>query len=209
MKKQDEIKVPSLKYYVETIQDVNGPKMVAMPLDDYHYQTYHKVYHERFTTETCISYLTRLFAPNRRKKTLGKHLGKNDAFCLSACLMNVIALTYSGEHSVQLIYNDEKKTKIPTFYSSLSMAVVDLKPWVDYFLQINTKYVVNHWHVSSKPLNRREILVKAEKHRVNKKFVSNIDIIKNIKKQLISAQSGLQEFSAEHDLPERGTGNIP
>lgn len=180
-----------------------------MPLDDYRYEEYYKEYQERFTTDKCLDFLKRLFAPNRAKKTIRDDLNDKTAFFLRVCLKKVIAITYSGDHKVQLIYDDDKNTKIPTFYTSLSMAVKDLEQWVDYFFQINTKYVVNHWFVSSKRLNRKDILVNTERHRVNKKFITNIDLIKKIKEQLISAHIGLQGISAEHDRPERGTGNIP
>ncbi len=180
-----------------------------MPLDDYRYQEYYKEYNEKFPTEKCINFLKRLFAPNRAKKTIRNDINDKNVFYLRVCLKDVIAFIYNGDHKVQLIYDDDIQTKIPTFYTSLSMAAEDLKPWVDYFLQINTKYIVNHWFVLSKQLNRKEIVVKNKRHRVNKKFVSNIDLIKKIKEQLISAHCGIQGISAEHDRPERGTGNIP
>ena len=210
MGKKSAIKTLRLTYYVETFKGIHGTSIVAMPLDSSHYQAYHKEYHEKFTPEKCIAFLTKLFEPSWNKKSIGNHFNEDEAYHLRACLMDVIAITYSGEHSVQLIYyKNGKQTVIPTFYTSLNMAVEDLKPWVDYFYQINTKYVVNHWHVSNKPLNRREIHVNGKIHRVNKKFITNIDLIKKIKEQLISAHCGIQGISAEHDRPERGTGNIP
>ena len=196
-------------HYVVTIDKTgkNGPKLYQMTnMSTYEHMVFMENHMEEYSIQKYINCLKATFNPKLKEK---KIKNTESVELRNALEEIVISLTYLSPHIVQLELNDEKRTKIITFYHSLEKALKEIQKITDCFFQINTRYVVNYRFITENIVNKKQIHVKNECHRVNKKFSENIETIKKLQQVFISIKDGIQSSSAEHDRPERGPGNIP
>lgn len=194
-------------HYVVTVDKTgkDGPKLYQMTnMSTYEHMVFMENHMEEYYYQKYINCLKATFNPKLKEKKIKNTESEELRNSLDEM---VVSITYLSPHTVQLELNDEKRTKIITFYYSLENAVKEIQKVTDSFFQINTRYVVNYRFITENIVNKKQIYVKGECHRVNKKFSENIEKIKQLQQLFTSAYFGIQGFSAEHDRPERGTGN--
>lgn len=128
-----------------------------------------------YASKNVILFLKEVFRPDKHiKKITGV-----DKTTLKNCLENfVISIIYKGQHSVQLEICDDETKLIVTFYTRLKDAFTELSKITDCFYPINTRYIANYHFIDKEKIIKREIVVNGTSHRINKKYVQNVELIK-------------------------------